>query len=222
MPGHLTAANRRSSIRSARWGTSSSRWSASRRTRCRRDPSSACACRWTTRGPPQPEHAFRGRQVWTRTPGVGVGMHTNLAARAPERRRQRRRYRRAVASSRASSASSPTRPTPGARADATEAPASWCRGRGVLADSVRYNLSAKDRGRSRPRAAGARTVPNRPALARDPGSDAAGSLGARRLSHDKDGVRRADHHGHREGLGGGQGDGLGARCGRLRHRRSHA
>ena len=76
-----------------------------------------------------------------------------------------------------------------------------------LADSVRYNLEregyavsvATDGRRALER------FRDRPAVARDLGPDAARGVGPRRVPDDPDRVRRPDHHGHREGLGGRQG-----------------
>ena len=98
------------------------------------------------------------------------------------------------------------------------APASWrrddARARGSSSSRTRSpsrtrsgtTWSARGSGwRWLPTAAGAGTIPRENHLARDPRPDAAGALGARRLPDDPCRVGRADHHGDRQGLGGGQG-----------------
>ena len=87
-----------------------------------------------------------------------------------------------------------------------------------LADSVRYNLERE--GYAVTVAADGRRALERfrdgVAVARDLGPDASRGIGSRRLPIDPCGIRRADHHGHGEGLGSRQGDGARARCRRLR------
>ena len=62
-----------------------------------------------------------------------------------------------------------------------------------------------------------RTVPRHGPGAGDLGPDAAGAPGPRRRADDPAGIDGADHHRHREGLGGRQGHRARARCRRLRY-----